>query len=180
MEIWTDHCNLQYFRQAQNLNRRQARWSLFLLRFDYTLEHKPGMSMGEPDALSRHANHGPANGDNQGVTLLEPSLFQIHVLRATLVHGPEVDILQEICEGMRNEGVVQEPIAAAVRQLRRDRGHGQVCWSEWGEAEGLLTFSGHIYAPDIQDLCRHLISQYHDSQVAGHPGRAVESALHLH
>ena len=126
VEIWTDHCNLQYFRQAQNLNRRQARWSLFLSRFDYTLEHKPGTSMGEPDALSRRADHGPANGDNQGVTLLEPSLFQIHALRATLVRGPEVDILQEIRDGMRGKGVVEEPVAAVARQLRRDRGHGQV------------------------------------------------------
>ena len=25
-EIWSDHLNLQYFRQPQKLNRRQARW----------------------------------------------------------------------------------------------------------------------------------------------------------
>jgi hypothetical protein len=52
VEIWTDHRNLEYFRVAQKLNRRQVRWSLYLSRFDFTLHHKPGQSMGKPDALS--------------------------------------------------------------------------------------------------------------------------------
>ena len=29
-EIWTDHENLEYFMKAQKLNRRQARWALYL------------------------------------------------------------------------------------------------------------------------------------------------------
>jgi hypothetical protein len=51
-EVWTDHKNLEYFRTAQKLNRQQARWSLYLSRFDFSLHHKPGRSMGKPDALS--------------------------------------------------------------------------------------------------------------------------------
>ena len=34
-EIWTDHKNLEYFMKAQKLNRRQARWALYLSRFDF-------------------------------------------------------------------------------------------------------------------------------------------------
>ena len=30
-KIWTDHKNLEYFMKAQKLNRRQARWALYLL-----------------------------------------------------------------------------------------------------------------------------------------------------
>jgi hypothetical protein len=51
-EIWTDHKNLEYFMMAKQLNCRQARWSLYLSRFDFVLHHKPGKSMGKPDALS--------------------------------------------------------------------------------------------------------------------------------
>ena len=29
-EIWTDHKNLEYFMKVQKLNRRQARWALYL------------------------------------------------------------------------------------------------------------------------------------------------------
>jgi len=57
IEIRTDHKNLAYFRTAQKLNRRQARWSLYLSRFHFSLIHRPGNQMGKPDALSRHPDH---------------------------------------------------------------------------------------------------------------------------
>jgi len=38
-KIWTDHKNLKYFMKAQKLNRRQARWALYLSRFDFMLKH---------------------------------------------------------------------------------------------------------------------------------------------
>jgi hypothetical protein len=37
VKIWTDHKNLEYFRFTQKLNCQQARWSLYLSRFDFTL-----------------------------------------------------------------------------------------------------------------------------------------------
>ena len=45
-EVWTDHKNLEHFQTAKKLNRRQARWSLYLANFNFTLHHKPGRSMG--------------------------------------------------------------------------------------------------------------------------------------
>jgi hypothetical protein len=89
VEIWTDHKNLEYFRVAQKLNRRQARWSLYLSRFDFTLHHKPGQSMGKPDALSRRADHGSGQGDNDNLTLLAPELFRIHALAGARFQGDE-------------------------------------------------------------------------------------------
>ena len=52
VEVWTDHANLTYFRKPQDLNRRQARWSLFLSEFDFVFVHKPGSSMTKADVLS--------------------------------------------------------------------------------------------------------------------------------
>ena len=51
VEIWTDHKNLEYFMMAKKLNRRQARWSLYLAGFDFKLIYHPGCSMGKPDTL---------------------------------------------------------------------------------------------------------------------------------
>jgi hypothetical protein len=89
VEIWTDHRNLEYFRVAQKLNRRQACWSLYLSRLDFMLHHKPGRSMGKPDALSRRADHGSGQGDNNNLTLLAPELFRIHALAGTRLEGEE-------------------------------------------------------------------------------------------
>ena len=52
-EIWTDHKNLEYFMKAQKLNRRQARWALYLSRFNFMLKHVPGSKMRKVDSLSR-------------------------------------------------------------------------------------------------------------------------------
>ena len=51
--IFSDHKNLTYFRTAQKLNDRQARWSLYLSELDIKLIHLPGLKMIQSDALSR-------------------------------------------------------------------------------------------------------------------------------
>ncbi|KAI3355849.1 hypothetical protein L3Q82_004229 [Scortum barcoo] len=51
--VWTDHKNLEYIRSAKRLNSRQAGWSLFLTRFNFTLSYRPGSRNVKPDALSR-------------------------------------------------------------------------------------------------------------------------------
>jgi len=55
-KIWTDHKNLEYFMTNQKLNKRQARWALFLSRFDFVLKHVPGSRMGKADGLSRRSD----------------------------------------------------------------------------------------------------------------------------
>ena len=37
LQLITDHKNLEYFMRKKLLNRRQARWSEFLIRFDYQI-----------------------------------------------------------------------------------------------------------------------------------------------
>ena len=57
IEIWSDHQNLTFFRTAQKLTRRQARWALYMTRFDYIIYHKPGKTMQAEDSLSRRADY---------------------------------------------------------------------------------------------------------------------------
>jgi len=52
-EVWTDHKNLEYFMSNQKLNHQQARWALYLSRFDFILKHISGSKMGKADRLSR-------------------------------------------------------------------------------------------------------------------------------
>ena len=55
-EIWTDHKNLEYFITSQNLNCRQARWALYLSRFDFVLKHVLGSKIEKTDSLSRRSD----------------------------------------------------------------------------------------------------------------------------
>jgi hypothetical protein len=49
--------------------------------------------MGKLDALSRQADHGSGQGDNDNLTLLAPELFWIHVLAGARLEGNERNIL---------------------------------------------------------------------------------------
>ena len=76
VKVLTDHKNLTYFQQPQNLDRRQACWLLDLSNFDLQLHHVPGKDLAGPDALSCCPDHTPADDtDNHNVTLLPQSLF---------------------------------------------------------------------------------------------------------
>ena len=52
-EVWIDHENLKYFREAQKLNRQQARWYLKLQDYDFILQHIPGKMNTKADILLR-------------------------------------------------------------------------------------------------------------------------------
>ena len=62
---------------AKKLNCQQARWLLYLSRFDFSMHHRLGRSMGKADALSRRADHGDGSKDNEDVVLLDLGLFAI-------------------------------------------------------------------------------------------------------
>jgi len=113
VEIWTNHKNLEYFMTAKKLNRRQARWSLYLARFDFLLHHCPGHTMGKPDALSRRADHGNGALDNENIVLLQPEFLMVCALEGVELAGVEQKILSNICKGNRN-GDQEEPIAKAA------------------------------------------------------------------
>src|SRR6202161_2397273 len=167
-EIWTDHKNLKYFMTAKKLNWRQARWSLLLARFDFLLHHRPGKSMGKPDALSRRSDHGSGTDDNQNLTLLTPNLLAIRALEGRQVIGEEKDILKEIRLGMESEDQ-EEVIITALKDLKKSLTKS-VRYSEWSLESGLLYYRGKIYVPGIE-LRRRILTLCHDSKLAGHPGR---------
>ena len=56
VHIYTDHKNLIYFKENRALNRRQARWSLFLSDFNFTINYRAGSKQVVSDALSRQAS----------------------------------------------------------------------------------------------------------------------------
>ena len=74
--ILLDHKNITYFREARKLNRRQARWSLYLSEFDVKLVHVAGSKMIQSDTLSRRPDYIPdEDTDNEDMTLLPDELF---------------------------------------------------------------------------------------------------------
>ena len=92
-EIWTDHNNLAYFRTKQKLSRRQARWSLFLSQFNFTIIHKPG-NMNKADALSRRPDHKEGMPSEGGETriLLDSKFFSVRATRPTALDTQDTSL----------------------------------------------------------------------------------------
>jgi hypothetical protein len=82
--------------------------------------------MGKPDALSRRADHGSGQGDNDNLTLLAPELFRIHALVGTRLVGTrlvgtrlvgeERNIFREVRRSLR-DSVQEEAVEKAAREL---------------------------------------------------------------
>ena len=59
--------------KAQKLNRRQARWALYLSRFNFTLKHVPGSKIEKVDSLSRRLDwEVGVEKDNEDQKLVKP------------------------------------------------------------------------------------------------------------
>jgi hypothetical protein len=51
--VYSDHMNLQYFKETNQLNRRQARWAETLQAYNFKIVYRKGTENGKADALSR-------------------------------------------------------------------------------------------------------------------------------
>ena len=175
-EIWTDHQNLQYWRTAQNLTRRQARWALLLADFNFVLVHKPGTTNTRADPLSRLPTHKVLDSeDNRDQIVLKLEQFKIAAATALADPSPLEQHIRDCTE--REQEVVQ-----ALKTLQSKGPRRMVNGIlEWEEQDGLLYYRGKLYIPDNKELRNELIKLCHDTPTTGHPGKhATLELVSLH
>ena len=164
-EIITDHRNLEYWRTAQDLSRRQARWSLWLSRFDFTLTHKPGTTNTRADPLSRMPDHKVLDGeDNQGQIVLRPERFA--QIAATL--SEEDPLEEQIRKSVQREAEVLSGLESLRKHGPRKLTNGLL---EWEVVNDLVYHRGKLYIPNDTALRQAIVRQCHDTVTAGHPGK---------
>ena len=143
--IFSNHKNLTYFRTAQKLNDRQARWSLYLSEFDIKLIHLLGSEMIQPDALSQQSDHGIEGQLEEEETIMLPENMSINLLDTNLqeiiLNGKELDI--DVKNAM--ETLLQERPTSLKNDLE-----------DWGikEIDGrrMIFYKEKNYIPKDQEL----------------------------
>jgi len=164
-EIWMDHKNLEYFIKAQKLNRRQARWALYLSRFDFTLKHVVGAKMEKADELSRRLDWkvGVDKNNKNQVFIKDNWICSIYEV---VVEGPKVDMLEKIKRARSKDEdvvrVVEEMKKAGVRELHR---------KEWQIKGDLMLKEGKVYVLKDEKLRAEVIQLHYNVLAAGHEGR---------
>ena len=169
IDIVSDHKNLSYFTESRNLTRRQARWALFMSRFDFKIRYRSGVTMAQPDALSRRGDLVPEGLDNAERTLLAPERIELAAIRTGQAEAVgDSDLLAEIRSSRAYDeelvGAIERVLQGAPRMLRRGL-------EEWNTEDGLLLFRGKVYVPNESELRRKIVQVHHDSLPTGHPGR---------
>ncbi|KAH9263646.1 hypothetical protein BASA83_012956 [Batrachochytrium salamandrivorans] len=100
--VLCDHKNLEYFMTTKKLTRRQARWSLELSEYDFTLTHRPGKLNGRADPLSRRHDYLSENDTSNFQRILDPK--KVIDLQALMVDmdlalvGPQRDDVMDRCK----------------------------------------------------------------------------------
>ena len=146
---------------SQKLNRRQARWALYLSRFNFTLKHVPGKSMGKADGLSKRLNwQEGVERDNEDQTLI----------KLEWVRGAET-IVEEgnLRERIKKEQGGDERVVKAVKELKKV-GVKMLKDEEWEIEDRVVLKEGRIYVLE-GELRREVIRLHHDTPVGEHRGR---------
>ena len=103
------------------MNRRQARWALYLSWFDFTLKYVAGSKMGKADRLSRRVDWKVGvDKDNENQTFIKDRW--IRNMYEVVVEGPEIALVENIRKARSKDEdvvrVVEEMKKAGVKELR--------------------------------------------------------------
>lgn len=133
--VISDHKNLEYWTKAHNLTRRQARWSLWLSRFNLQITHRPRKFMGKSDALTWSASTEVSDAnDNRDQIVLVPQ--QLHQITSTVIASPN-PVKERIRECSEKEAEVVSALEKMKRTGPRKLTNGA---AEWKESDGLVYY----------------------------------------
>jgi len=109
--------------KVQKLNRRQARWALYLSRFNFTLKHVPESKIEKADSLSRRSDWKVGvEKDNEDETLVKPEWLEVRKMETVEIIVDRVDLLEEVRKSKVKDNevikVVEEIKRAGVKMLR--------------------------------------------------------------
>jgi len=166
-EIWTDYKNLEYFMKAQKLNRKQARWTLYLSRFNFTLKHVLGSKMGKADSLSKRLDWKVGvERDNKDKTLVKPEWLEVRRTERVEIIVEGVDLLEKV----RKSKVKDNKVVKAVEEIKQ-AGVKMLRDEEWREENSIIYKEGKVYVPKDDILRAEIIRLHHNTPVGGHGGQ---------
>jgi len=168
-EIWTDYKNLQYFMTSQKLNHRQARWALYLSRFNFILKHVLGKSMGKVDGLSRRLDwQEGVEKDNENQKLVKPEW--IRRVETIIEEENLKERIKRVQEGDKKVVKVVEELKKAGVKTLKDK--------EWKIEDRIVMKEGRIYVPEGgPQEGNNTITPRHPSRRAWYPSRRAQREI---
>lgn len=176
--VITDHKNLEYFFKPRKLTERHMRWSLFLSRFNFDFQYRPGTDNARADALSRRDQDNPTEEDPRIADRTKCLLTQIGDDKATVnIHATTAQQTPDEQDWeLARDG--DDDYQGAIRTLQQGLRKFppelklKVSTSECTiDQAQKLRFRGRLWVPNSEPLRTKIIQTAHDSRLTGHPGR---------
>jgi len=150
--VYTDHANLQYWREPRKIPDKIRRYITTLSEYDVELFHQPGKK-NQADVLSRCPDF-----EREAKTMKKEEVIAL----------PDHLFLRRISTAAAEEGVrlhqtdkqYKEKLQAWIKEHKLHKRQGQ-----WWKGEALAVVGS-------EDTRRMLVEIYHDSPTAGHQGVA--------
>jgi len=153
--------------KAQKLNRKQARWTLYLSRFNFTLKHVLGSKMGKADSLSKRLDWKVGvERDNKDKTLVKPEWLEVRRTERVEIIVEGVDLLEKV----RKSKVKDNKVVKAVEEIKQ-AGVKMLRDEEWREENSIIYKEGKVYVPKDDILRAEIIRLHHNTPVGGHGGQ---------
>ncbi|QRW23688.1 Retrotransposable element Tf2 protein [Rhizoctonia solani] len=161
--VFTNHRNLEYWKESRTFNRRHARWHLLLAGYNFQIVYQPGKQSGKPDTLSRRSDHADVPPEPQSM-LPKPVFANVALVL------PEKE-LQKRIESSLDQDESLEEILQFLQNESRAPPSIKKAFKDYEMEAGLLFYQGQIVVPDVGTLRTDLLHIFHNSPLAGHPGR---------
>lgn len=160
--VYSDHKNLEYFLSSRKLNRRQARWVIFLADFNFKICFRSGTSQTQADALSRQSSLRPKDGDDVSSIQENPLISKSQILNesinATLAISSVINNFKELLKESYQEDELFKRIKNGEKQ------------KNYSIKDNMLYYKDKLVVSS-SELQVELLKQYHDSPTSGHLGR---------
>ena len=101
--------------KVQKLNKRQARWALYLSRFDFTLKHVLGSKIEKVDSLSRRLDWKVGvERDNEDKILVKLEWLEVQRIEGVEVIIEGVDLLEKV----KQSRVKDDEVVKAIEEIK--------------------------------------------------------------
>ena len=147
-EVIMNHKNMEWWATMRDLNRRQARWSLYLSCFDFKITYRKGESM-QADTLSRFTqDHVHDREDNRQLHVLGPQHFDS--VAAAHYKPASTDTLRDhIRLASQREAEVLEGLRSIDKKAPKALTDGTALWEE---EDSYVYHKGKLYVPNTKEL----------------------------
>ncbi|KAF8695237.1 hypothetical protein RHS03_08072, partial [Rhizoctonia solani] len=162
IQVFTDHCNLEYWMQARTFNQQHARWHVFLSNFNFKIHYCPGKQSGKLDALSRQLDY--VDTPQEPEVMLPSEVF-------ANTSEEELEIVTKIRAKLREDPSLEPIITFLTEDVDNAPPSIQKAYQDYNWEEDLLWYCMKLVVPDSEPLKERLLREFHNSLLAGHPGQ---------